>query len=162
VTALRIYLAGPEVFLPDAAELGRRKQALCRAHGFVGLFPFDTEVQGAQAIFRANLELMRSADLAIANLTPFRGPGADAGTVLELGFMAGLGKPILCYTNDARDLLARTRATDRRSRRRDGRRFDGRGLVIEDFGLAENLMIVGALAEWGAPLVCRDVPEAER
>ena len=29
------------------------------------------------------------ADAIIANLTPFRGPGADAGTVYELGYMAG-------------------------------------------------------------------------
>ena len=36
-----------------------------------------------------------------ANLTPFRGPGADPGTVYELGYMAGRGKPCFGYTNDA-------------------------------------------------------------
>src|SRR5258708_1028231 len=35
------YLAGPEVFLPDAAEIGRRKKELCRRHGFEGLYPLD-------------------------------------------------------------------------------------------------------------------------
>ena len=36
--------------------------------------------------------MMDAADAIIANLTPFRGPGADAGTVYELGYMAGRGK----------------------------------------------------------------------
>ena len=35
---------------------------------------------------------MDAADAIIANLTPFRGPSADAGTVYELGYMAGRGK----------------------------------------------------------------------
>ena len=34
--------------------------------------------------------MMDEADAIIANLTPFRGPSADAGTVYELGYMAGL------------------------------------------------------------------------
>ena len=41
---LKIYLAGPEVFLPHAIEIGQRKKALCRQYGFEGLFPFDNEV----------------------------------------------------------------------------------------------------------------------
>jgi nucleoside 2-deoxyribosyltransferase len=32
--------------------------------------------------------MMDAADAIIANLTPFRGPGADPGTVYELGYMA--------------------------------------------------------------------------
>ena len=31
---------------------------------------------------------MKEADAIIANLTPFRGPSADTGTVYELGYMA--------------------------------------------------------------------------
>jgi nucleoside 2-deoxyribosyltransferase len=31
-----VYLAGPDVFLPDSAEIGRRKQAICAAHGLDG------------------------------------------------------------------------------------------------------------------------------
>ena len=33
-----LYLAGPDVFHPDAAGLGRAKQALCAAYGFRGLY----------------------------------------------------------------------------------------------------------------------------
>ncbi|HLM18744.1 MAG TPA: nucleoside 2-deoxyribosyltransferase [Acidimicrobiia bacterium] len=34
-----MYLAGPDVFLADSAEVGRRKQAICRAHGLVAHYP---------------------------------------------------------------------------------------------------------------------------
>ena len=44
---------------------------------------------------------MDAADAIIANLTPFRGAGADPGTVYELGYMAGRRKFCLAYSNDA-------------------------------------------------------------
>jgi nucleoside 2-deoxyribosyltransferase len=34
---MKIYLAGPDVFLPDAIEIGRRKAAICACHGVSGL-----------------------------------------------------------------------------------------------------------------------------
>ena len=43
---------------------------------------------------------MDQADVIIANLTPFRGPSADAGTVYELGYMLGKGDRLcLGYSN---------------------------------------------------------------
>ena len=94
-----IYLAGPEVFLPDALAVGTRKKALCEKYGFIGLFPFDNEIKSAPPgartdalIYHANLAMMRAADIGIFNLTPFRGVSADTGTVFELGLMIGLGK----------------------------------------------------------------------
>ena len=166
-----IYLAGPEVFLPDAAEIGRRKQALCAEHGFVGLFPLDDASETAamtpplaRAIYRGNTALMRRADLVIANLTPFRGPSADAGTAFELGMMAGLGKPVLGYTNVSDGYIERAKATLADTRFDPGRAawVDAFAMLIEDFGLADNLMLDMCLAESGFPLVRRDVPEAER
>src|SRR6202035_2747942 len=96
----KVYLAGPDVFLPDAVEIGRRKVELCTRHGLTGLYPLDNAIDLAATdaslqIFRGNEAMMQSADAIIANLTPFRGPGADAGTVYELGYMAGHGKPCL-------------------------------------------------------------------
>jgi len=80
-----IYLAGPEVFHPEAAAIGRQKQALCREFGFDGRFPLDdaivrqTDPAGtAMAIYRANRRMLAGAAAVIANLTPFRGPSADA------------------------------------------------------------------------------------
>lgn len=30
---MKIYLAGPDVFLPDALQIGRQKIEICRRHG---------------------------------------------------------------------------------------------------------------------------------
>ena len=56
---------------------------------------------------------MIAADAIIANLTPFRGPSADAGTVYELGYMAGRGKLCLGYCNDPAVLCRSRRAIHR-------------------------------------------------
>ena len=85
-----IYLAGPDVFLPDALDIGRRKTEVCARHGLTGLYPLDNAVDvsagdASLRIFRGNEAMMIEADAIIANLTPFRGPSADAGTVYELG-----------------------------------------------------------------------------
>ena len=39
----RLYLAGPDVFAPDARALGDRRRALCAKWGFEGLFPLAAE-----------------------------------------------------------------------------------------------------------------------
>src|SRR5215207_3572908 len=98
---MKVYLAGPEVFLPDAAVLRAQKKALCERYGFTGLFPFDTEIGAVPlseradwAIYRSNAALMQEADCAIVNLSPFRAPSADVGSVFELGMMVGLGKRV--------------------------------------------------------------------
>jgi nucleoside 2-deoxyribosyltransferase len=41
---MKIYLAGPDVFLPDATEIGRRKAEICTRHGLSGLYPLDNAV----------------------------------------------------------------------------------------------------------------------
>lgn len=38
---LSVYLAGPEVFRPDAAAYAAQQRALCTQYGFVGLHPID-------------------------------------------------------------------------------------------------------------------------
>lgn len=158
-----IYLAGPEVFLQDSQEIGRRKQSLCHSYGHIGLYPGDngpfdstlTMAELSRVIFETNLALMRRADLFLGNLTPFRGPSADVGTVWELGFMAGLNKPVYGYSNSPATLLDRTLAYDPGNRRdpRTGVWHDSRGLVIEDLDGGDNLMIVEPLRRFGGTLV---------
>ena len=111
---LKVYLAGPEVFLPNAIAICKQKKRLCADYGFQGLFPFDNEVSPEGSgqridllIYRANTVMMHDADLGILNLTPFRVPREDVGTVFELGMLVGLGKPAFGYTNDDSDLLTR-------------------------------------------------------
>jgi nucleoside 2-deoxyribosyltransferase len=154
---MKIYLAGPDVFLPDAVEIGRRKAEICARHRLIGLYPLDSAIDlttrdASLNIFRGNEAMMIEASAIIANLTPFRGASADAGTVYELGYMAGRGKLCLGYCNDP------TRYTDRVRRittvkQHYGRLVDADGLTVEDFGLSDNLMMIHALELHGCALV---------
>jgi nucleoside 2-deoxyribosyltransferase len=153
----KLYLAGPEVFLRDAVDIGRRKQDFCAEYGFEGLFPFDNQIDpGAPEaridtlIYRANVAMIRDADAGIFNLTPFRGPSADVGTVFELGLFAGLGKPVFAYTNDGSELLDRMkRSGDAAYDAAAAQWFDRAGMRIEDFGNVDNLMIDACFAQQG-------------
>ena len=154
---MKIYLAGPDVFLPDAVEIGRRKAAICAARWLTGLYPLDNAIDlaapdASRQIFVSNEALMDEADAIIANLTPFRGAGADPGTVYELGYMAGRRKFCLAYSNDPAsyaDRLGRYMTVTSE----DGRLVDAQGLTVEDFGLVDNLMMIHALELHGCPLV---------
>ena len=155
----RIYLAGPEVFLPNAGDVGRAKVELAREAGFEGLFPLDQQLdlaglpklEQARRISLANEALMRSADFLIANLTPFRGVSMDAGMAFEVGFMRALGRPVLGYTNVPGDYRARAEAFRRRGIPPTD--SDAPGVELEDFGLAENLMIAVAILESGGTVI---------
>jgi nucleoside 2-deoxyribosyltransferase len=155
---MKIYLAGPDVFLPDAVAIGQRKRQICELHGVTGLYPLDTAVDlfardASLRIFRALEAMMDAADAIIANLTPFRGPGADPGTVYELGYMAGRGKLCLGYCNDPELYAARVARFTTVTSASDKRLVDADGLTVEDFGLPDNLMMIHALELHGAPLV---------
>jgi nucleoside 2-deoxyribosyltransferase len=154
----KIYLAGPDVFLPDAIDIGRRKAAICARHGAIGLYPLDNAVDLAAGdasltIFKGNEAMMDAADAIIANLTPFRGPGADAGTVYELGYMAGRGKLCLAYSNDPSAYAERVARLYDVKTSPEGHLIDPEGLTVEDFGLSDNLMMMHALDLHGCRLV---------
>jgi len=130
---LRLYLAGPDVFRPDAVEQGDRLKALCVENGVEGLYPLD----GKDAdIRRRCIEMMDKADALVANITPFRGVHMDPGTAFEIGYAEAKGKRIFLWSDDPRMVAERvTPAPDKTDR-------DGDGHLIENFGKAENLMIV--------------------
>jgi nucleoside 2-deoxyribosyltransferase len=145
----RIYLAGPEVFHPDSRRLAEAKIALCARYGLVGVFPADDgpHLSGdARAIYRANLARLASCQGVLANLSPFRGPHADPGTVYEVALALARGIPVAAYTGISGDLKSRIPEGTRPG-------VDADGLAIEDFGLPENLMPAVALAESGLPIV---------
>ena len=160
---MKVYLAGPDVFLPDGAAVGDRKKDICARYGLVGLFPLDNELTTeagstiSQRIFRENTRLMDQADALLANLTPFRGPSADVGTVFELGYMAASRKLCLGYSNMTGTYVEKVGRL--KGVRRDpvsGRYVDDDGLFVEDFGLSDNLMIIEALSASGYPLFTPD------
>jgi nucleoside 2-deoxyribosyltransferase len=168
---MKVYLAGPDVFLRDAPEVGRRKKDICTQYGLVGLFPLDTPIgtspvadQGTPAslhIYRDCVAMMEAADAVIANLTPFRGASADAGTVYELGFMAARGKICAGYSNQPGTYMERV---DHEPLLRDGRRIhvDRDGNDVEDFGLADNLMIVHGLDACGHSILTPEIAPTDR
>lgn len=80
--------------------------------------------------------MIHECDIVIANLSPFRGPEPDSGTVWEVGFAQGLGKKVLAYSTDMRTLKEKTQAILNLG---DASR-DTSGMAIEDFGLTHNLM----------------------
>jgi nucleoside 2-deoxyribosyltransferase len=159
----RVYLAGPEVFLPDAADVGRAKVAAAAEAGFEGVFPLDAALQLAgleraeqgRRIALACERMMDGCDLAITNLTPFRGVSMDSGTAYEVGYMRARGRPVLGYSNVAADI--RTRAEAFRRRGIPPGDCDRPDLEIEDFGMAENLMIAIAVKESGSEVVALDL-----
>jgi nucleoside 2-deoxyribosyltransferase len=167
MTPLRIYLAGPDVFLPDAATLFTAKRQLCADYGFVGVAPVDSETDlsmlpkraAALQISADNEDLIRSCDLLIANLTPFRGPSADVGTAYEIGFARALGLPVHGYSNVAGNLLERTRAAleEQIKERPAGGFEDADRMLIEDFDGTDNLMLDGAVEASGTQIVINPV-----
>jgi nucleoside 2-deoxyribosyltransferase len=120
-------------------------------------------IEHGYAIHAANEQLIRSCQLLIANLSPFRGPSADVGTVYELGFARGLGLPVFGYTNVQGSFQERTLAylgTAAR-RRPDGTFEDAEHLALESHDLVDNLMVDGAIhASGGAIVVVHAAPEA--
>jgi nucleoside 2-deoxyribosyltransferase len=158
---LRVYLAGPDVFLAEALQIAEQKKRLCAQRGFAGVFPLDAKIaRGAKrspaatayAIAAANEALIRGCDIVVANCSPFRGVSMDAGTAYEIGYARALGKPVFGYTNCVAGYKHRA---ERYRRLGDPLGADARGSMIEDFRLGENLMI--AVAVCGHDLVRRRV-----
>jgi len=108
------------------------------------------EEQGsiAQAAYirSANMDLIRSCDAIIANMTPFRAPSMDVGTAYEMGVGAALGKIVVGYTTDPRSYVEKAKAMCKIERGEDGMLRDEEGMAVEEFGdgdvkLVDNLMI---------------------
>ncbi len=116
--------------------------------------PASRTAAGPHAIARRNEAHIRRCDAVFANLTPFRGPGADPGTVYEVGFARALGRPVFGYACVAADHASRVRALPG-----SGLQRDAAGLDIEDFGLFENLMISCGIEDGGGFLLAEDTAE---
>jgi nucleoside 2-deoxyribosyltransferase len=132
---MRVYIAGPDVFHPDAAHWANSVRTLLARHGHQALIPLDGEEVTATGIYHANIEMIRSADAVLANLNPFRGHEPDSGTCVEVGFAIAQGKPVIGYVSDGRVLK------DKIGQGNADKPLDTNGLHIENFGLPLNLML---------------------
>ena len=143
----RLYLAGPDVFRPDAAEHGRRLVATCAEFGFDAVFPLDKQLPShlatphakAAHIYRNNLEHIDACDAVLANLAFFRGAEPDSGTCFEVGYAIARGKPVIAYVPDEGNLAERIRRHDPALLNAAGE--DPQGWHVEQFDLPLNLML---------------------
>lgn len=158
----RIYLAGPDVFLPDATHRFNEIKAFASELGFQAFSPFDSEekpenLQGldlARHIYRENLKLIHNCDFILANCNPFRGALVDDGTSFEIGYGAALGKTVYGYLENKGTLpeivASRIPLKDHPS----GYPQDEEGyLVNEDFGNSVNLMLEYSIESSGGLLM---------
>lgn len=91
---MKIYLAGPDIFRPDVHAWVEVARELCRQHGLEALPPLDHGETEPKKILDGNLELIRKAQIVVANLNPFRGFEPDSGTAFELGYGLALGRKL--------------------------------------------------------------------
>lgn len=122
----KVYLAGPTIFFRNAADVFKEYVDICARFDMEGIPPVDGDNKSAEEIFRGNVNLIENSQAVIADVSPFRGVHMDPGTAWELGCSVGLGIPVICFTRDIRNVADRTP-------------YDG--MLVELFGLKENLMI---------------------
>lgn len=140
-----IYLAGAEVFDPDAEAIAGMMKHTLHGKGMKGAFPSDTRLPpgytGRSAgiwIRDSNMRTIRSSAGVIASMKRFRGPSMDVGTAYEMGVAAALEIPVVGWISGERgDYASRIS----HSVNADGQRIDEDGMFVEDFGLEDNLMM---------------------
>ncbi len=160
---MRVYLAGPDVFLPRPEARGAAMKRVLAEFGLIGIFPLDPPAAtpdpalvGGYRIAAANEAHIASCHALIANLTPFRGPSADAGTVFELGFARARGLRLWGWSNVAASFATRTRAWA------GGGMRDREGMLIEEYCPRDNLMIEAAIVAAGGRVEVENTAPARR
>lgn len=178
---VKIYLAGPDVFLPEPIEAGERKKRiikeLCEKYkwnfNLEGHYPLDNGIENfgenketAIRIFKANIKLMNNCNIICANLVPFRSPSMDVGTAFEMGYMFGLDKPVFGYY-DMKPFFNLNLPVEKYNSRVKHSKYhnskcppnvDIDGHYIENFDMYDNLMIDGACEEFNH--VCHTFEDA--
>jgi len=146
VSLQRLYLAGADVFRPDAAGHGRALVETCAAYGFSAVFPLSETLPAGMApqalarhIYAANVAHIAACDAVVANLDFFRGAEPDSGTCFEVGYAVALGKPVVGYVPEAGSFAERIRQRHPQAVGTGGR--DAAGWELEEFGLPLNLML---------------------
>jgi nucleoside 2-deoxyribosyltransferase len=159
----KLYLAGPDVFLPNAVEHAEVQRNLCLKYGFIPIHPMDNnigdifnEYRIAMKIQRADCQQVRECDIVVANCNPFRGACMDDGTAYELGYGNALGKKSYGYLGDCRALNRRIISMFP-CVEKDGKILDKDGFELTcDFGTKINLMMECGMVHSGGRLVIGD------
>lgn len=145
---IKTYFAGANVFSPTAYTWDNYVRELCRDTCISPLLPCDNDVAAepketlAERIYNKNIEMLRMCDIVIADISPFRGVSADAGTIFEVGYATALDKPVILYSNDCY-YPYKERVEDYKADMREG--FNSYCIddyKVEDLGLTDNLMLI--------------------
>lgn len=135
---VKAYLAGPDVFRKDAKAYFLELKKKCKEHGVEPLVPLDNELNKttqnvplSEQIYWGNVEMIKHADVVIANICPFRGPSVDPGTAFEIGYARALGKKVYLYTPTHSEYRDRVKV-----------KVKSEYQEIENFRLIDNLMII--------------------
>ena len=93
-------------------------------------FNSGTKEEVAKCIQGICTRMIHECDAVVANLSPFRGPSADVGTVWECAYAKALGMPVFGYGDriEYKDKVFGTCPHD--------------GMLVEDFHGYDNLMLV--------------------
>ncbi|MFZ4762199.1 MAG: nucleoside 2-deoxyribosyltransferase [Alphaproteobacteria bacterium] len=179
---IHAYLAGPDVFFPNAIEIGQAKKDYLASLGIIGHFPFDNEIPpeafnnpqlAAKTIADANEKMMDDCckdgniGIILVNMNPFHGPSMDCGTAFEAGYMSALSKYkgnviIVGYSADERIFEERVIQDVYNGvgiTQSNGMIYGPDGNMIEAFGGEDNLMITAAIERTG-DRVCKTFEEA--
>lgn len=151
---LVVYVAGPDIFKKDAAEIYGRYAQLCKQHNVECLYPNDDTVEPADSpecfalnIYGANINMIGRADIILANVEPFRGPSMDVGTAFEIGHAKAAGKTVLGFAAKPLEPYFKRLTEFYGDIEKDemGYRSKSDEILLENFGLDENLMISHSL-----------------
>ena len=154
----KVYMAGPDIFKTTWPDIAERILNACASWGFEALLPIPAgksldhpDVSGitvpgkpkdAALVFESCLEMIRSCDAVVADITPFRGDEPDSGTVFEIATAYALGKPVVAYTRDTR--LTHERHAHNGVKTDCGALVCRSGFLVERFDLPCNVMVAQA------------------
>lgn len=150
----RIYVAGPDVFKPDAKMIYKKYASVCEQYHVECLYPNDDVIEFSNDkkifssnIYHANLKMLNQADAVIVNIEPTYGPCMDVGAAFEVGYAKAKKLPVFGFctyvTPDYFERLKQyhgdiiTNETGSRSKKT--------GMLLEDFELPDNLMLAYAI-----------------
>lgn len=141
MTNKTVYLAGPDVFLPDARAVLEEKKKQLELMGYNVFTPIDDETGqswAAWAFCGWNERRIKASDIIVADVQPFRGTEPDSGTVFEIGYAVALSKRVITYNNPKLTYATRCHDYDQCF----GSKFNP-----EQFSLKQNLMISCSVSE---------------
>jgi nucleoside 2-deoxyribosyltransferase len=147
---MKIYIAGPDVFLFNAKEHFDSIKNLVSSYGHIALVPLDNEIiEGdiSDIIFEKNIKLIDECDVILTNIEPFRGACIDDGTAFEVGYGFANKKIIYGYS-----LLSSDTVIDHTKKMFDITK-QPEYTVVEDFGHTVNLMLQHSIYKSGGKIL---------